>query len=208
MRAPAASVARRASRVLRAELSEPARCASRSAAACSRGPAASGRRLSRSGRYPRDDRRVRHRRPPGRRARRGRSADPCAASTARTGRGIAARSRVGVLVTAVGSSRPAANARTEAVAHELTLTTRWTAATAFATGPHPVSPRPRICCGAAAPAAWSSRPGSWRTARSSIASRHSLAHNRFRCHPLGAHRQVAETVLDRFDQELAARVAA
>ena len=116
---------------------------------------------------------------------------------------------VGVLVTAVGSSRPAANARTEVGGRELTLTTRWTAATAFATGPHPASPRPRICCGAAAPAAWSSRRGSWRTARSSIASRHLLAHNGFRCHaPLGAHRQVAETVLDRFDAAVGARIAA
>src|ERR1700754_3579962 len=44
---------------------------------------------------------------------------------------------VGVLVTAVGSSRPQANARTALVADFLTQQTRWTATTAFATGPQP-----------------------------------------------------------------------
>ncbi len=44
---------------------------------------------------------------------------------------------VGVLVTAVGSSRSQANARTTTVARELTVATRWTATTAFATGPQP-----------------------------------------------------------------------
>ncbi len=40
-------------------------------------------------------------------------------------------------MTAVGSSREDANLRTASVLRELTLTTRWTAATAFATGPQP-----------------------------------------------------------------------
>ena len=44
---------------------------------------------------------------------------------------------VGVLVAAVGSSRPQANAATAAVARKLTMMTRWTATTAFATGPRP-----------------------------------------------------------------------
>src|SRR6201991_941936 len=44
---------------------------------------------------------------------------------------------VGVLVTAVGSSRPQANARTALVADYLTQHTRWTATRAFATGPQP-----------------------------------------------------------------------
>jgi sirohydrochlorin ferrochelatase len=44
---------------------------------------------------------------------------------------------VGVLVTAVGSSRPQANARTASVAKYLVQNTDWTATIAFATGPHP-----------------------------------------------------------------------
>jgi sirohydrochlorin ferrochelatase len=46
-------------------------------------------------------------------------------------------SDMGVLVTAVGSSRPQANANTSLVADYLVQHTRWTATTAFATGPHP-----------------------------------------------------------------------
>ena len=49
-------------------------------------------------------------------------------------------SGVGVLVTAVGSSRPQANARTAAVADELTLMTRWTAITAFRSRARRVKP--------------------------------------------------------------------
>ena len=117
--------------------------------------------------------------------------------------------RVGVIVTAVGSSRPAANARTATVARELTLTTRWTATTAFATGPHP-SP---------AEAADELRS---RGATRLVIAPWFLAHGRITDRvadfaaaqripmsaPLGAHRQVAETVLDRFDAALAVRAAA
>ena len=117
--------------------------------------------------------------------------------------------RVGVIVTAVGSSRPAANARTATVARELTLTTRWTATTAFATGPHP-SP---------AEAADELRS---RGATRLVIAPWFLAHGRITDRvadfaaaqripmsaPLGAHRQVAETVLDRVDAALAVRAAA
>lgn len=116
---------------------------------------------------------------------------------------------VGVIVTAVGSSRPAANARTATVARELTLTTRWTATTAFATGPHP-SP--------AEAADELRRRGATRL----VIAPWFLAHGRITDRvadfaaaqripmsaPLGAHRQVAETVLDRFDAALAVRAAA
>jgi sirohydrochlorin ferrochelatase len=118
-------------------------------------------------------------------------------------------SRVGVLVTAVGSSHAQANARTATVARELTLTTRWTAATAFATGPSPTL----------ADAAGELRS---RGATRLVIAPWFLAHGRItdrvaafaREHdipmsaPLGAHRQVAETVLDRFDAALAVRAAA
>ena len=118
-------------------------------------------------------------------------------------------SEVGVLVTAVGSSRPDANARTEAVADELTLTTRWTATTAFATGPHPGL--------ADAVSVLKDRGASrlviapWFLAHGKIIDRVAefvLAQRIPMSAPLGAHRQVAETVLDRFDEVIAARVAA
>jgi sirohydrochlorin ferrochelatase len=118
-------------------------------------------------------------------------------------------SDIGVLVTAVGSSRPDANARTETVARELILTTRWTATTAFATGPHP---------NLAEAAQLLRRRGANRL----VVAPWFLAHGRIidrvaefakaqripMASPLGAHRQVAETVLDRFDAVIAARAAA
>lgn len=118
-------------------------------------------------------------------------------------------SRVGVLVTAVGSSRGDANLRTETVARELTLTTRWTAATAFATGPHPKLDE----------AAEDLRD---RGAHRLVIAPWFLAHGRITDRvanfareqgipmsaPLGAHRQVAETVLDRFDAAFALPAAA
>ena len=117
---------------------------------------------------------------------------------------------VGVLVTAVGSSNPAANARTESVARELTLTTRWTATTAFATGPQPdLEEAVRLLKSRGASrlviAPWFLAHGTIldRIATFARAQRMSMAA------PLGAHRQVAETVLDRFDAaKVAARIAA
>ncbi|MCV7175885.1 sirohydrochlorin chelatase [Mycolicibacterium sphagni] len=117
--------------------------------------------------------------------------------------------RVGVIVTAVGSSRPAANAQTATVAHELTLTTRWTATTAFATGPHSTLAdaaeelrRRGVTRPVIAP---------WFLAHGRITDRvadFAAAHNIPMSAPLGAHRQVAETVLDRFDAAASARTAA
>ncbi|MGB2920355.1 MAG: sirohydrochlorin chelatase [Mycobacterium sp.] len=118
-------------------------------------------------------------------------------------------SGVGVLVTAVGSSRPQANERTAVVARELTLTTRWTATTAFATGPQPTL----------AQAAEELRG---RGATRLVVAPWFLAHGRITdrvanfaltqgipmSSPLGAHRQVAETVLDRFDAAVTIRMAA
>ena len=117
--------------------------------------------------------------------------------------------RVGVLVTAVGSSRAQANARTAGVARELTLTTRWTATTAFATGPHPTP--------AEAAEVLRSRGASrlviapWFLAHGRITDRVAAFARSERIpmsSPLGAHRQVAETVLDRFDSVVPARAAA
>ena len=117
--------------------------------------------------------------------------------------------RVGVLVTAVGSSRPQANAATATVARELTLTTRWTATTAFATGPHPTP----------AEAVQLLRE---RGATRLVIAPWFLAHGRITDRvakfareqhipmsaPLGVHRQVAETVLDRYDAATTARLVA
>jgi sirohydrochlorin ferrochelatase len=116
---------------------------------------------------------------------------------------------VGVLVTAVGSSRAQANARTALVADHLVQDTRWTATTAFATGPHP----------SLAEAADILRE---RGATRCVIAPWFLAHGRITdrvanfarangipmAAPLGPHRLVADTVLDRFDQACAARIAA
>lgn len=116
---------------------------------------------------------------------------------------------VGILVTAVGSSRPAANARTATVARELTLTTRWSATTAFATGPQP-------CLAEAAAELRDSGAtrliiAPWFLAHGRITDRvanFALAQDIPMSAPLGAHRQVAETVLDRYDAAAARRIAA
>ncbi|KWX66299.1 sirohydrochlorin ferrochelatase [Mycobacterium sp. NAZ190054] len=116
---------------------------------------------------------------------------------------------VGVLVTAVGSSRPAANARTATVARELTLTTRWAATTAFATGPQPTL--------AEAAAELRGRGATriviapWFLAHGRITDRvaeFAVAQGIPMSAPLGAHRQVAATVLDRFDAALTVDAAA
>ena len=118
-------------------------------------------------------------------------------------------SEVGVLVTAVGSSHPAANARTEQVAHELTLTTRWTATTAFATGPQPSLAEAAEVLRDRGATRLVIAP--WFLAHGKIIDRiaaFSRAQRSPMSAPLGAHRQVAETVLDRFDEAVAERVAA
>ncbi|MDZ4355488.1 MAG: CbiX/SirB N-terminal domain-containing protein [Variovorax sp.] len=113
------------------------------------------------------------------------------------------------LVTAVGSSRPEANARTAQVAHELTLMTRWTATTAFATGPNPTLADAAMALrerGATrlVVAPWFLAHGRITDRVAALASAHHIPMSA----PLGAHRQVAETVLDRFDAAVATRAAA
>lgn len=116
---------------------------------------------------------------------------------------------VGVLVTAVGSSRPQANARTTAVADYLVQHTNWLATTAFATGPHPTLAHAADVLrmrGATrlVIAPWFLAHGriTDRIAEFARAQRISMAE------PLGPHRLVADTVLDRFDEAVAARIAA
>jgi sirohydrochlorin ferrochelatase len=116
---------------------------------------------------------------------------------------------VGVLVTAVGSSRPLANARTASVAELLVQHTNWTATTAFATGPHPTLAEAAQILRERGATRLVIAP--WFLAHGKIIDRvaeFGRAERIPMSAPLGAHRQVAETVLDRFDQTLAARIAA
>jgi sirohydrochlorin ferrochelatase len=117
---------------------------------------------------------------------------------------------LGVLVVAVGSSWDTVNARTASVAPAIAAQTRWAGAiTAFATGPRP----------SVEAAAQRLRH---RGATRLVVAPWFLAHGRITdrvanfarakgiaiAEPLGAHPLVAETVLDRFDQAVAARAAA
>jgi sirohydrochlorin ferrochelatase len=119
-------------------------------------------------------------------------------------------SDVGVLVAAIGSTHAAANARTAQVARKLMVGTKWVGATtAFATGSGP-----SVTDGTAAlrrrgarrvvVAPWFLAPGLLpdRIAKYAAAEGIPVAA------PLGAHRLVAETVLDRFDATIADRLAA
>lgn len=117
---------------------------------------------------------------------------------------------LGVLVVAIGSSNPAANARTAEVAPRLVAGTRWAAATtAFATHREPsladsVRRLRDQGAGRVVIAPWFLAPGRIpdRVQRFAAESGVPMAG------PLGAHPLVAETVLDRFDQVTAARAAA
>lgn len=125
--------------------------------------------------------------------------------------GVSAQdSRVGVIVTAVGSSHPAANAGTSTVAPSVAIGTRWIGtATAFATGPKPslLTAALRL-----------QRRGAeriviapWFLAHGKITDRvadFAAAQDIPMAAPLGSHRLVAETVLDRFDSAIAERAAA
>jgi sirohydrochlorin ferrochelatase len=118
-------------------------------------------------------------------------------------------SRVGVLVTAVGSSCPAANAHTAAVATGLVAGTHWRSTTAFVTGP---------AANLADAANLLREQGAsrlviapWFLAHGRITDRvieFARAHGIEMSQPLGAHRLVADTVLDRFDAIVATRCAA
>ncbi|HEY7050667.1 MAG TPA: sirohydrochlorin chelatase [Mycobacterium sp.] len=108
---------------------------------------------------------------------------------------------VGVLVVAVGSSRSAANARTAAVAGALTVGTRWAGAvTAFATGPQPSLGEAAQRLRAKGARRLVIAP--WFLAHGRITDRiaeFAVAQGISMTEPLGAHRLVAATVLDRFD---------
>ncbi len=118
--------------------------------------------------------------------------------------------KLGVLVVAIGSSNTAVNARTAQVASKLAVGTRWAGATmAFATRPEPsvaeaATQLRRRGARRLVIAPWFLAPGRitdrvWTYARDNGIPM---------APPLGAHRLVAETVLDRFEQALADDAAA
>lgn len=116
----------------------------------------------------------------------------------------------GVIVVAIGSTHAAANARTAQVADKLSAGSQWAATTmAFATGggPSPAEAALQLRRHGAQRLVivpWFLAPGllTDRVARYAAAESIPMAA------PLGAHRLVAETVLDRFDTAIAQRVAA
>ena len=114
----------------------------------------------------------------------------------------------GLLVVAVGSSHAAANARTASLADA--LSDRWArVAVAYATGP-----QPSVADGIEQLRAAGTRrivAAPWFIAPGRITDRvaaHVAAAGAAMAEPLGAHLLVASTVLDRFDQAVAARQAA
>ncbi|MCW2686879.1 MAG: secreted protein [Mycobacterium sp.] len=121
---------------------------------------------------------------------------------------------LGVLLVAVGSSDNAANAQTATVASAVAAGTRWAgAAMAFATGPfNPAKPTVaeaavRLRSGGATRlviAPWFLAPGRITDRVAAYARDEAIP----MAQPLGAHRLVAETVLDRYDAAVAARAAA
>ncbi|MDH6245864.1 sirohydrochlorin chelatase [Mycobacterium sp. OTB74] len=118
-------------------------------------------------------------------------------------------SRVGVLVTAVGSSSAAANARTASVADHLVTGTHWRAATAFAAGPRPNLDEAAQLLRQQGATRLIIAP--WFLAHGRITDRiteFARANDIPMAQPLGVHRLVADTVLDRFDEVVAARRAA
>jgi sirohydrochlorin ferrochelatase len=117
---------------------------------------------------------------------------------------------LGVLVVAIGSSNTAVNARTAHVASRLVAGTRWAGATmAFATGPKPsvaeaAGQLRRRGAHRLVIAPWFLAPGRITDRVCSYAQDNGIP----MAPPLGAHRLVAETVLDRYDQALADEAAA
>ncbi len=117
---------------------------------------------------------------------------------------------LGVLVVAIGSSNTAANARTAQVASKLAAGTRWAGTTtAFATRPeqsvaHAVTQLHRRGARRLVIAPWFLAPGRITDGVSTYARDNGIP----MAPPLGAHRLVAETVLDRYDQALAEHAAA
>lgn len=115
-------------------------------------------------------------------------------------------SDVGVAVVAVGSSRRQANTRTAAVAPAFSAGTRWAGAvTAFATGRRPSLDEATEQLRARGARRLVIAP--WFLAHGRITDRvaeYAGAHGIPMAEPLGAHRLVAATVLDRFDRARAA----
>jgi sirohydrochlorin ferrochelatase len=117
---------------------------------------------------------------------------------------------VGVVVVAVGSSRRDANICTAAVAPALLAGTRWRGAViAFATGPHPTLDEATARVRAMGAREIVIAP--WFLAHGRITDRvaeYAAAQGISMSEPLGSHPLVAATVLDRFDEATAIRVAA
>jgi sirohydrochlorin ferrochelatase len=112
---------------------------------------------------------------------------------------------VGVIVVAVGSSRQVANRRTTAIAPALASDTHWAGAvTAFATGPRPSLEEAVQRLGVLGARHLVIAP--WFLAHGRITDRvaeYAAGQGFPMAEPLGAHRMVAATVLDRFDQACA-----
>ena len=117
---------------------------------------------------------------------------------------------LGVMVVAIGSSNLAANARTSKVAARLASGTQWACATtAFATRPEASVARAadqlrRRGARRLVIAPWFLAPGLITDGVSNFARDNGIPI----AAPLGAHRLVAETVLDRYDEALAEDAAA
>jgi sirohydrochlorin ferrochelatase len=115
---------------------------------------------------------------------------------------------LGVLLVAIGSSHAAANARTAQVAGKLAAGTSWVGATtAFATGSGPSLAEAanllrRRGAGRLVIAPWFLAPGRLTDRIGKYAATEGIP----MAAPLGAHRLVAETVLDRFDEAIADRM--
>jgi sirohydrochlorin ferrochelatase len=117
---------------------------------------------------------------------------------------------LGVLVVAIGSTHATANARTAHVADKLIAGTQWACATtAFATGSgkslaEAADGLRRRGARRVVIAPWFLAPGRLTDRVASCAAAEGIP----MAAPLGAHRLVAETVLDRFDAAVAERLAA
>ena len=120
------------------------------------------------------------------------------------------RRDTGVLVVAVGSSHAEANAATDALAAALAHRSRWAGVrVAYATGPAPsvhagVDELRELGAKHVTLAPWFVAHGRITDRIAAIASAQGMT----LAQPLGAHRLVASTVLDRFDQAVAGRLAA
>jgi sirohydrochlorin ferrochelatase len=120
------------------------------------------------------------------------------------------RRDTGVLVVAVGSSHTEANAATDTLAAALAHRSRWAGVrVAYATGPAPsvksgIEELRELGAKQVTLAPWFVAHGRITDRIAAIASAQGLT----LAQPLGAHRLVAATVLDRFDQAVTGRLAA